>query len=86
MASNMWKPVEDKCEICGAKFDEPRNGSHENDYNDDGTPRDTLGSTIEDDDGKYLTLCEDCLRMITNQEFLDVHQRMVRAEELGLLN
>ncbi len=78
MASNMWKPLEDKCEICGAKFNEPREQQ-------DGTIRETSGSTIENDDGHYLTVCEDCLRMITNQEFLDLHQRMVRAEELGLI-
>jgi len=86
VSSNMWKAIDEKCEICGATMDTPRPSHHERDYDEDGNLRNTAGCTIQGEqpyDGT-ITVCEDCLQMFINQEFLDLHQRAVRAEELGL--
>lgn len=65
MASNMWKNVEKVCEVCDQEI-----GSEVADMvEEDGSPHLLVGATIEDDDGKYLTVCERCLRAITNQDW-----------------
>jgi hypothetical protein len=60
MASNMWNPVEPRCEICGAELAYTK----------------LSGSTIEDDDGRYLTVCENCLRLIVSGEFSELADLM----------
>lgn len=83
--ANMWGAAEDNCQICGVMIGGPRTGVMEGDYYEDGTLRSTEGYSIETRDGQYLTLCEDCLRMTVNQQFLDLHQRKVKAEEQGMI-
>lgn len=62
MASNMWRAIEENCEICGEKLGERI-------IDDTGEPEFLEGCTIEDDDGYKLTVCERCLRLIVNKEW-----------------
>lgn len=64
MVSNMWKAVEDKCEVCGQEI-----GAEKYPVFEDHEPEYVRGSTIEDEDGQYLTVCEDCLKMIVTQNW-----------------
>lgn len=57
MSSNMWNPVEDRCEVCGAEIGSEIPGECE----EDGSPQHLRGSTIEDDNCNYLTVCQHCL-------------------------
>ena len=71
MASNMWKNVEQVCEVCGQEI-----GSEVADMvEEDGSPHLLVGSTIEDDDGNYLTVCEDCLRAIVRRDWSELESK-----------
>ena len=86
VGANLWAVADENCQVCGARIGSPLTGQHPGDFHEDGTLRTLSGYTLEEAhpyDG-LLSLCEECLRMVINQEFLDLHQRAVRAEELGL--
>jgi len=66
MAANMWKNMEHTCEICGVEIGSER----DDEYEEDGeTPLRVSGATLEGEEGGYLTLCQDCLDLIINQDW-----------------
>lgn len=69
----MWKPIEDTCNVCGVRIGASRlkvyGPNRDDTYHEDGSLQYIRGSSIEDDDGNYLTVCEDCLRAIVGQRW-----------------
>jgi len=71
MASNMWHAVEKECEVCGQEIGAEKPDAH---LIEDGSIY-ISGATIEDDDGNYLTVCEDCLRAIVRKDWSELESK-----------